>query len=108
VRALRESLERVVAERRLDQMLLTKYDIPRPAALGGGFEERWWSPRNAPVFGPDGALISIIHHLEDVTARVCVEAALRQSEEARSADCPGPSTMAAMGRHPAVRRVGGY
>jgi PAS domain S-box-containing protein len=83
VQALRASLERVVAERRIDEMAVTKYDIRRPAALGGGFEERWWRPRNAPVFGPgpDGELISIIHHVEDVTTRVRVEAALRESEE---------------------------
>jgi len=79
--SLRASLERVVAERRLDEMPVTKYDIPRPAAPGGGFEERWWKPRNAPVFGPDGLLVSIIHHVEDVTERVRAEAALHESEE---------------------------
>lgn len=77
---LRASLARVVAERRTDVMATVRYDIPRPAALGGGFEERWWSPRNAPVLGPDGAVACIIHHVEDVTARARAEAALRAAE----------------------------
>jgi PAS domain S-box-containing protein len=81
VGALRASLEHVVATRRLHEMPVTKYDIPRPAALGGDFEERWWKPRNAPVFGAAGALVSIIHNVEDVTARVRAETALRESEE---------------------------
>jgi signal transduction histidine kinase len=67
VRNLRASLERVVAGRRADRMAVQKYDIRRPAAEGGGFEERWWSPVNAPVLGPDGAVMSIIHHVVDVT-----------------------------------------
>ena len=78
---LRESLKRVVADRRLDQMPIVRYDIPRPAALGGGFEERWWSPRNAPVLGSNGEVVCIIHHVEDVTERVHAEAALRRSEQ---------------------------
>ena len=27
--------------------------VPRPEAEGGGFEERYWSPYNSPVFAPD-------------------------------------------------------
>lgn len=80
-RKLRASLERVVATRRLDQMSTTRYPIPRPAALGGGFDERWWAPRNAPVVGPGGEVACIIHHVEDVTDRVRAEVARRESEE---------------------------
>jgi two-component sensor histidine kinase len=78
---LRESLERVVAERRLDEMPIVRYDIPQPAAGGAGFEERWWSPRNAPVLGSNGEVVCIIHHVEDVTERVHAEAALHRSEQ---------------------------
>jgi PAS domain-containing protein len=70
VRNLRASLERVAASRRLDQMAVQKYDIRRPAAAGGGFEERWWTPLNTPVVGPDGTVTSIIHWVEDVTELV--------------------------------------
>jgi signal transduction histidine kinase/DNA-binding response OmpR family regulator len=48
-------------------MAVQKYDIRRPAKEGGGFEERWWSPVNSPVFGSRGDLAYIIHRVEDVT-----------------------------------------
>ncbi|WP_229177709.1 ATP-binding protein [Bradyrhizobium ivorense] len=67
VRNLRASLERVVQFRRPDTMSVQKYDIRKPEAEGGGFEERYWSPRNSPVFGPGGQLSYIIHRVEDVT-----------------------------------------
>jgi two-component system CheB/CheR fusion protein len=67
VRNLRASFSRVKAERRADVMAVQRYPIRRPDALGGGFEERWWSPVNAPVFGPDGELGYIIYRVEDVT-----------------------------------------
>ncbi len=64
---LRESLERVLRNRAPDAMAVQKYDIRRPASEGGAFEERYWSPFNAPVFAPDGRLTYIIHRAEDVT-----------------------------------------
>ncbi|SFC39143.1 PP2C family protein-serine/threonine phosphatase [Streptomyces aidingensis] len=67
VRNLRESLERVLATGRTDTIALQKYDIPAEHAPGG-FEERWWSPSNTPVLGPDGRVRWIIHRAEDVTA----------------------------------------
>lgn len=44
VRNLRASLERVLQNRTSDTMPLQKYDIRRPQADGGTFEERYWSP----------------------------------------------------------------
>ncbi|MBR0801155.1 response regulator [Bradyrhizobium jicamae] len=67
VRNLRASLERVVQFRRADTMAVQKYDIRKPEAEGGGYEERFWSPRNSPVSGPGGQLAYIIHRVEDVT-----------------------------------------
>ncbi|HXM59101.1 MAG TPA: ATP-binding protein [Candidatus Dormibacteraeota bacterium] len=67
VRNLRASLERVLRARVADAMPLQKYDIRRPADQGGGFEERFWSPINSPVLGPDGEITYIIHRVEDVT-----------------------------------------
>ncbi|POX56288.1 protein phosphatase [Streptomyces sp. Ru71] len=69
VRNLGASLHRVLSTGRTDTMALQKYDIPvmnRP----GLFEERWWSPVNTPVLGPDGEVAYIIHRVEDVTAFV--------------------------------------
>src|SRR5918997_6674516 len=64
---LRASLERVRAHGVPDTMAVQKYDIRRPAEEGGGFEVRYWSPRNSPVLGDDGRLRYIIHRVEDVT-----------------------------------------
>src|ERR1700754_3909238 len=40
---LRASLGRVLALRRPDRMGIQRYDIRRPEAEGGAFEERFWS-----------------------------------------------------------------
>ena len=66
-RNLRDSLNRVVRDRAADTMAVQKYDIQRPAAEGGGFEERYWSPMNMPVFDDAGKVAYIIHRVEDVT-----------------------------------------
>jgi len=79
-RNLRASLERVVAARAPDRMAEQRYDIRRPPEDGGGFEERWWSPLNVPVFAPDGTLWRILHHVEDATAHRRAERRLRESE----------------------------
>lgn len=64
---LRASLERVLATRAPDTMAVQKYDIRRP---DGTFEVRYWSPRNAPVLSPAGAVDYIVHRVEDVTELV--------------------------------------
>jgi signal transduction histidine kinase/DNA-binding response OmpR family regulator len=66
-RNLRASLERVLQTRAADTMAVQKYDIPKPTSEGGGFEERYWSPFNTPVFDAGGAVMFIIHRVEDVT-----------------------------------------
>ncbi len=64
---LRASLARVLSLRRPDAMVVQKYDIRRPEAEGGGFEERHWSATNHPVLEPDGHVRYVIHHVQDVT-----------------------------------------
>lgn len=64
---LRASLERVLSLGRADTMAVQKYDIRRPESDGGGFEERFWSPLNSPVFDERGGIRYIIHRVEDVT-----------------------------------------
>jgi signal transduction histidine kinase len=64
---LRASLNRVLQTRAPDAMAVQKYDIPRPASEGGGFEERYWSPLNTPVLNRNGEIDFIIHRVEDVT-----------------------------------------
>jgi serine phosphatase RsbU (regulator of sigma subunit) len=69
VRNLNASLHRVLSQREADTMALQKYDIPIMGEQGA-FEERWWSPINTPILGPDGDVRWIIHRVEDVTAFV--------------------------------------
>jgi signal transduction histidine kinase len=67
VSKLSASLNRVRRERVTNAMAIGKYDIPRPKEEGGGFAERFWSPKNIPVLNESGQLVYIIHRVEDVT-----------------------------------------
>ncbi|MCC6952906.1 MAG: response regulator [Deltaproteobacteria bacterium] len=79
-RNLRSSLARVLRERLPDVMPLLKYDIPRPAAEGGGFEERFWTPSNTPILGTTGEVAFIVHRVEDVTEFVYTRRRATESE----------------------------
>jgi PAS domain-containing protein len=68
VHNLRASLQRALQSGTPDTMPVQKYDIRRPAAEGGAFEERYWSPVNSPVFDSRNRIRYIIHRVEDVTA----------------------------------------
>lgn len=77
VHNLRASLARVVATGAPDVMAIQKYDVRRPEHVGGGFEERYWTPVNVPVLSVAGELRWIVHRVENVTAFV------RRSQELR-------------------------
>lgn len=81
VENLAASLHRVLDLRRVDTMALQKYDIP-VVSRPGEFEERWWSPINTPVFGPDGSVVRIIHRVEDVTRFIRDRGRLPSADEA--------------------------
>ena len=66
-RNLRDSLARVLKTKATDVMAVQKYDIRTPGETGIVFEERWWSPVNSPLLGPDGEVAFIVHRVEDVT-----------------------------------------
>lgn len=74
---LRGSIERAIASKRTDAMPLQKYDVADPS---GRFEARWWDPVNSPILDEAGGVSAIIHRVEDVTARISAELALRESE----------------------------
>jgi PAS domain-containing protein len=74
---LSASLNEVIRTRRPHRMALQKYDIRTPE---GGFEERYWDPLNSPVLDASGAVINIIHRVEDVTDQVRSGARIRQLE----------------------------
>lgn len=82
-RNLRASLHTVLRTGKPHTMAVQKYDIRRPEAKGGGFEERYWSPMNTPVMAGD-RLTHIIHRVEDVTDFIRLgqrEVDLRESAE---------------------------
>lgn len=63
VKNLSNSFKRVLTQGIPDAMAVQKYDIPNK----NGFEERFWSPVNSPVFDKDNQVQYIIHRVEDVT-----------------------------------------
>lgn len=62
------SLMRAIEHKIPDVMAIQKYDIRKPN--GGGFEVRYWTPKNTPVLDENGRVIFLIHQVEDVTERV--------------------------------------
>jgi two-component system cell cycle sensor histidine kinase/response regulator CckA len=103
---LRGSLDRVLRNRTADAMALQKYDIRRPEAEGGGFEERYWSPLNSPVLGPSGEVDYIIHEVEDVTEFVRLQqqgaAERKVAEELRTQAAQMEQTLQATARYRAL------
>ncbi|MFF1546064.1 PP2C family protein-serine/threonine phosphatase [Streptomyces sp. NPDC058291] len=66
MRETRESMLRVVDTGERDTMALLRYDIEDPQRPGV-WQERYWSPVNAPVHGPDGEVALVVHRVEEVT-----------------------------------------
>lgn len=77
----RASLLRVLAEGKPDTMALQRYDLRRPEGQGEGFEERYWSAVNTPIFGADGRIEFILHRVEDVSALFQTNRALTDEGE---------------------------
>jgi PAS domain S-box-containing protein len=72
-KAMQASMREVLDHKRAHHMQMNRYPIRRPAAQGGGLEERFWKPANHPVLGPTGEVRFIIHVVEDVTEVVRLE-----------------------------------
>ncbi|MGW1725964.1 PP2C family protein-serine/threonine phosphatase [Streptomyces sp. NPDC002306] len=66
VRNLGASLCRVLATGERDAMALQRYDVADPDRPGQ-WQERYWSPVNAPVFDADGKVVLLVHRVEEVT-----------------------------------------
>ncbi|MEU7470650.1 SpoIIE family protein phosphatase [Streptomyces sp. NPDC044984] len=69
---LRTSLLRVLSTGERDTMAVQRYDVETPEH-SGVWEERYWSPVNAPVLGPDGQVALIVHRVEEVTELIRVQ-----------------------------------
>lgn len=66
MRNLYASLRRVASTGEADSMALQRYDVEDPDRPGM-WEERYWSPVNVPVLGPDGSVVLLLHRVEEVT-----------------------------------------
>ncbi|MFF4779059.1 PP2C family protein-serine/threonine phosphatase [Microtetraspora fusca] len=66
MRQLQDSLRWVATTGYRDAMTLHRYDVEYPDR-SGIWEERYWSPINVPIFGPDGRVVLLLHREEDIT-----------------------------------------
>ncbi|MEV6249809.1 SpoIIE family protein phosphatase [Streptomyces sp. NPDC051742] len=66
MRETQASMRRVVATGERDTMALLRYDIEDPDRPDH-WVEHFWSPVNAPVRGPDGHVVLIVHRVQEVT-----------------------------------------
>ncbi|KUJ64895.1 protein phosphatase [Streptomyces albus subsp. albus] len=65
-RNLQASLRRVLETGERDTMALQRYDV-ESTERPGEWEERYWSPINAPVLDADGRVVVLVHRVEEVT-----------------------------------------
>jgi hypothetical protein len=79
---LRRSLERVLKSGRSDRMPLQRYDVQDRIA-GHGWVEKFWLPRNQPVFGSGSREIThLIHEVTDVTVAVWLQGFIAERSRA--------------------------
>ncbi|MFI7412732.1 PP2C family protein-serine/threonine phosphatase [Streptomyces sp. NPDC049627] len=82
MRDVRASMLRVVAGGERDAMALQRYDVEDPLRPGH-WEERYWSPINAPVRGPDGKVQFVLHRVEEVTELIHLRGGAGSDSRAR-------------------------
>lgn len=82
MRNLQASLCRVAETGERDTMALQRYDVEDPDRPGV-WEERYWSPVNAPVFGPDGRVALLLHRVEEVTELIRARGGLADGNRSR-------------------------
>ncbi len=64
---VRDSFIRVLTTRMADSLPVVKYDIPKPASEGGGFDVKYWQATNSPILDENNNVKYIIQRAEDVT-----------------------------------------
>ena len=79
---LHASHEQVRRTLRPDAMPLLRYDLERPAELGGGTEERYWQVTHYPLLDAQGQLQYILQMPQDVTAAHRARLAAAETQKA--------------------------
>lgn len=64
---LRASFEHVFNTGKSDTIAYIPYDIPRPEALGGGMEKRYWTAVHTPLTNAQGEVVFLAQNTVDVT-----------------------------------------
>ncbi|MEJ8801189.1 PAS domain-containing protein [Pontibacter sp. H249] len=78
---LRVSLRHAKEHKEPHTMPSARFDVPVPAAAGGGFEEKYWTTTNTPILDYSGELLYILHETEDITEKVQQEQIHKKNEE---------------------------
>ncbi|MEX0904109.1 MAG: ATP-binding protein [Balneolaceae bacterium] len=78
---LKASLERVLEKKEAHELKRLRYDIP--LRNGEGFEEKYWLPKNIPVFNDKGEIDFILHTVTDVTNQTKAEQRKKKAEKDR-------------------------
>lgn len=102
---LRPALDRVLRLGVTSEMPILKYNIERPESDGGGFEERFWTVRHSPVFGPDGRVAYVITTSEDVTELAALRGQIRNADDAAPGRGDATSDIASLNQLALMRRA---
>ena len=83
---LRDTLGRICRTGEGEQIPPYRYDIPRSAEVGGGFEERFWQMKIVPTsFSEDRKVLLLLGRSEDITAKVHSDAEISDARIRREA-----------------------
>lgn len=79
---IRHSFNHVINNKTTNTMHVLKYDIPKPALDGGGFETKYWKVVNTPILDTNNKVKYIILHLNDVTENEIMVAQIETEQKA--------------------------
>ncbi|WP_144893836.1 PAS domain S-box protein [Flavobacterium tiangeerense] len=79
---IRASFNRVIKNKTADTLPVIRYDIPKPASEGGGFETKYWKVVNSPILDDNNNVQYIIQRSDDVTENKTLVAQLDAEQKA--------------------------
>ncbi len=78
---IRASFNRVIKNKTADTLPIVRYDIPKPASEGGGFEAKYWKVVNSPILDSNNNVKYIIQRSDDVTENETMAAQLEGEQK---------------------------